>query len=74
MRRIDIVKRDRRWIGEDGDGNVVVDEPSKAEALDAVRSQGTDDDPVTVKVHLTDGTFEEERTYPRAVDPQRSAG
>ena len=33
-----------------------------------------DDKAASVKIHREDGTFEEERTYPRSVDPVRSAG
>ncbi|MFJ4454181.1 DUF2188 domain-containing protein [Pseudomonas sp. NPDC089392] len=29
---------------------------------------------VSVKIHKADGTFEEERTYPRSADPRRSKG
>ncbi|MDO7896900.1 DUF2188 domain-containing protein [Pseudomonas citrulli] len=28
----------------------------------------------SVKIHKTDGTVEEERTYPRSADPKRSKG
>lgn len=28
----------------------------------------------SVKIHRVDGTFEEERTYPRSADPKRSKG
>lgn len=28
----------------------------------------------SVKIHKADGTFEEERTYPRSADPRRSKG
>ncbi|MBA1272472.1 DUF2188 domain-containing protein [Stutzerimonas azotifigens] len=28
----------------------------------------------SVKIHRADGTFEEERTYPRAADPTQSPG
>jgi hypothetical protein len=28
----------------------------------------------SLKIHKEDGTFEEERTYPRSADPSRSAG
>ena len=28
----------------------------------------------SLRIHLQDGTFEEERTYPRAIDPRQSPG
>ena len=28
----------------------------------------------SVKIHKLDGTFQEERTYPRSIDPHRSKG
>jgi hypothetical protein len=34
----------------------------------------SDPDAVSVKIHKADGTFQEERTYPRAADPRRSRG
>ena len=30
--------------------------------------------PGSVKIHKLDGTFQEERTYPRSADPRRSKG
>lgn len=30
--------------------------------------------PASVKIHMEDGTIEEERTYPRAADPVKSKG
>lgn len=31
-------------------------------------------EPVSVKIHKQDGTFQEERTYPRSSDPSSSKG
>lgn len=71
MREIHIVKRDDRWVGEDEARNTQVDEPTKAQAIDTARALGTEELPVTVKIHHEDGSLEEERTYPQAADASK---
>lgn len=48
---------------------------TKAQAVELaseyVRAQ---DEPGSLKIHREDGTFEEERTFPRAEDPRESPG
>lgn len=34
----------------------------------------SEESPVSLRIHKRDGTFQEERTYPRSADPKRSKG
>ena len=62
-------------LSEDGSGKVKSRFDSKAEALaggalrKAVGATGG-----SVKIQKIDGTFQEERTYPKSEDPKRSPG
>jgi hypothetical protein len=51
---------------------------TKAEALrrvvDIVESTTATAAPASLRIHRTDGTFEEERTYPHAADPIATVG
>jgi hypothetical protein len=47
--------------------------PTKYEALMRAREIVTEQQG-SLKIHKPDGTFEEERTYPRSADPQKSPG
>jgi hypothetical protein len=63
------------WVLKDQEGGVVTTFKSKAEATSggelqkAIGKIGG-----TVRIHKEDGTFEEERTFPRGEDPRSSAG
>ncbi len=46
---------------------------TKEEAVRAT-SDFMQDHPGSVHIHKLDGTYEEERTYPRSADPRRSPG
>lgn len=74
MKRIDVVKQGDTWIGKTSKAVV-----AKADTKDvAVRKTAAvakaDPDPVTVKIHKSDGRIQEERTYPRSADPRGSRG
>ncbi len=76
MKRIDVVKRGNRWVGETGKAKKVVTKAPTKEA--AVRKTAAaakkDPDAVSVKIHNLDGKIQEERTYPRSADPRKSPG
>jgi len=46
---------------------------TKVEATQAT-SDFMQNHPGSVKIHKLDGTFQEERTYPRSADPKQSPG
>lgn len=74
MKRIDVVKKGERWIGQSG-GRQVAAAPTKAEAVRKIaRVAKADPQPVTVKIHKQNGRIQEERTYPGRADPRRSKG
>lgn len=74
MKRIDVVRKGKQWVGESGKRQVVV-APTKAEAVrKTAKAAKADPQPVTVKIHKLDGQIQEERTYPRKADPRRSKG
>jgi Uncharacterized protein conserved in bacteria (DUF2188) len=74
MKRIDVVKKGERWIGQSG-GRQVAAAPTKAEAVrKTARVAKADPQPVTVKIHKQNGRIQEERTYPGRADPRRSKG
>ncbi|HWB02254.1 MAG TPA: DUF2188 domain-containing protein [Verrucomicrobiales bacterium] len=63
---------DRWQLAEEGGGPVATFQ-NKAEALEGsarVVSRETG----SLKIHKSDGTIEEERTYPRSADPAKSPG
>lgn len=48
---------------------------TKEEALrSATQVITASSDPASLRIHKRDGTFAEERTYPRSEDPQETAG
>ena len=75
MKQIHITKATGGWRAEDTDGNVVTTALDKEACIhqtaEAAEQMG---EPVSVMIHREDGTFEEERTYPRSADPSRSSG
>jgi hypothetical protein len=76
MKRIDVVKKRDGWAGESGGRTVPnTKAATKAEAIKRTAAAAKkDSQPVSVKIHKADGTFQEERTYPRSADPRRSKG
>jgi hypothetical protein len=76
MKRIDIVKRGDRWVGErKGGGRIYADGATKAKAVsNAAKKAKRDPRNVTLRIHGKDGRIQEERTYPRASDPVSSKG
>ena len=74
MKRIDVVKQADEWVGKTG-SQVVSRAETKEEAVrQTAEVAKADPDAVTVKIHLENGRIQEERTYPRAADPQSSRG
>ena len=48
---------------------------TKEKALEvAIQIIEGSEDPASLKIHNADGSFAEERTYPRSADPRESAG
>jgi uncharacterized protein DUF2188 len=76
MKRIDVVKKGAGWAGESGGRTVAnTKPPTKAEAVKKVAAAARkDSQPVSVRIHKTDGKIQEERTYPRSADPRSSKG
>lgn len=76
MKRIDVVKKGDKWVGESGGKTVRgTGAPRKTDAVK--NTAGVADraaEPVTVKIHKEDGRIQEERTYPGSADPKRSKG
>lgn len=67
-------KADGGWALKDQEGGVIASFKTKAEATDAGRLEKAIGGKGTVRIHKEDGTFEEERTFPRSADPRRSPG
>lgn len=76
MKRIDVVKKGDKWVGESGGktvrgtGATNKDRAVKNTAGVAKKSP----EAVTVKIHKENGRIQEERTYPGSADPRRSKG
>jgi hypothetical protein len=76
MKRIDVVKKNGKWVGQSkgksvpGTGAPVKGDSVKKTAHVARASK----EKVTVKIHKEKGGIQEERTYPRKADPRRSKG
>jgi hypothetical protein len=75
MRRVDISKgSDPGWEGKEA-GRVVTRGDTKEECIrNTAQWAEAQGEPISVRIHLEDGTFEEERTYPRSADPPGSKG
>jgi Uncharacterized protein conserved in bacteria (DUF2188) len=76
MKRIDVVKKGDKWVGENagktvrGTGAATKDQAIKNTAGVAKKAP----EPVSVKIHKENGRLQEERTYPRSADPRSSKG
>ena len=74
MKRIDVVKKDDKWVGQTGGRTVSEGKTKEAAVKETSRVAKADPNPVTVKIHKEDGRIQEERTYPSSADPKRSKG
>jgi hypothetical protein len=70
-----LTKEDKQWVARDDAGRRRAGADTKDEAVretaDAARRSR---DEASVVIHLQNGRFEEERTYPRSADPRSSKG
>ena len=74
MKRVDLVKKGKRWVATGG-GKTVASAPKKTDAIrKTAKAAKADSQKVTVKIHKENGVFQEERTYPRKADPRRTKG
>jgi hypothetical protein len=75
-KRIDVVKRGDRWVGErKGGGRIYAEGSTKAKAVsNAAKKAKRDPRAVSIRIHGRDGRIQEELTYPRAPDPRSSKG
>ena len=76
LKRVDIVKRGKRWVGErKGKKRVYVEGSTKEVALRrATRKAKRDPRNVSLRIHGRDGRIQEERTFPRSADSVSSKG
>jgi hypothetical protein len=76
MKRIDVVKKGDKWVGQSK--GKTVPKTGAPKKVDAVKKTAKvakkSPDPVTVKIHKEKGGIQEERTYPREADPKKSKG
>jgi hypothetical protein len=76
MKRIDLVKNPGRVSPDERRAHRPNTKgPDEAEAVKKVAAAAKKSrEPVSVRIHKTDGKIQEERTYPRAADPRSSKG
>jgi len=76
MKRIDVVKKGEKWVGESGGKTVRgTGAPNKDQAIkNTAEVAKKSPEAVSVKVHKENGRIQEERTYPKSADPRRSKG
>jgi hypothetical protein len=76
MKRIDVVKKGEKWVGESGGKTVRgTGAPTKEKAVKNTAGVAKKSpEAVTVKIHKENGRFQEERTYPGSADPHGSKG
>ena len=74
LKRYDLTKKGENWaLKGQGADRATLTAPTKAEALQKMQEFMADKH-ATVRIHKTDGTIQEERTYQRADDPTSSKG
>ncbi|NYS80124.1 DUF2188 domain-containing protein [Halomonas glaciei] len=74
MDKYDISKDDKGWrFGKEGSDRALRRADTKADATDKMRDYMKDKEG-SVKIRKQDGTYQEERTYPRSSDPRRTKG
>lgn len=74
MKRIDVVKKDDKWVGQTGGKTVSQGTTKEIAVKETAKVAKADPSPVTVKIHKENGRIQEERTYPSSADPKRSKG
>lgn len=63
------------WVlKHDGAERALKREPTKQAIIEFAADRFGDQNPASVKIQKQDGTLEEERTYPRSMDPRKSKG
>jgi hypothetical protein len=74
LKRIDVVKTGGTWTATSS--GMVMSRSEKKEDIvrETVAAAKATGEPTSVRIHRADGTFQEERTYPRSADPRRSKG
>ena len=74
MDKYDISKDDKGWkFGKEGGDRALRRADTKEAVTDKMRDYMQDKEG-SVKIRKQDGTYQEERTYPRSSDPRRSKG
>ena len=73
LHRFTLKKSGDHWVLHNQFGEMVREFRSKAEATKDGVLQGLVGEGI-VRIHREDGRFEEERTFPRDMDPRRSPG
>jgi hypothetical protein len=74
MQNYHIKQHNGHWdLTLEGAGRAAITKPTKAEIIQATQAF-MEGKTASVKIHGSDGKFEEERTYPRSADPSRSPG
>lgn len=69
-----ITKDGEQWkLKKEGGERSSIVADTKADLIEKTR-EFMSDKTGSVKIHKEDGTFQEERTYPRAADPKKSKG
>ena len=77
MKKYDVTQKPNGdWQGRAQDGQrASVVAPTKAEAVkQTIQIAKKAPEPVSVKIHKSNGRIQEERTYPRSADPSKSEG
>ncbi len=74
MQNYHIKSHDGHWdLTKEGADRASISKPTKAEIVAATEAFMADKTG-SVKIHLTNGQIEEERSYPRSADPGKSKG
>ena len=77
-KRVDIVHKRDRWIAEGRKHREIATGDSKATLVEKMAKRARADSKAgkatSLRIHKKNGHLQEERTYPRAMDPSRSRG
>lgn len=69
-----ITKKENAWeLVKEGAQRASKTVPTKAEIIETA-SEFLQGKTASLKIHKEDGTFQEERTFPRAADPRKTKG
>lgn len=69
-----VTKDGDQWkMTKEGGSRATAVADTKAEIIDKAQDFSKTHE-MSLKIHKTDGTFQEERTYPRSSDPSKSPG